>query len=136
MNNKEPSTFSPVGALLSIFFSLIIAYVIFGIFDAPKFDDFGYICCFVVFNIVALVSLSTFGGAISKACGLPTLSACWVSAVVYSIIQFASTFTYLARASSDEGNKFYVLGNLILAFILLTVTLPIISFGARREKNK
>lgn len=136
MNNKGFASFSAIGAILSVFFSLIIAYVIFGIFNAPQYADFGFICCFVVFNLIILVGLATLGGVIANVCGMPTLSACWTAAIIYTVIQFASTFAYLLTAPAMVGNQLYILGNLILAFILLLVVLPIISSGVRHSKDK
>lgn len=137
LNNKGAASLSIVGLLISVFFSLIMAYVIFGIFNAPKWTEvFPFMCSFVLFNLVVLVALAAFGGMISQKCGVPTLGACWTATVIYTAIQFTSTFTFMALVPETSSNSFYILGNLCLAFILLLVTAPIISSSAKYEKNK
>lgn len=136
MNKLGNSVFSAVGTLLSIFFSLIVAYAAFGIFDLNTFKDVGFICTFLGFNLIVIIVLSTFGKAVAEKCGTPALASSWVVTVIYTVIQMISSFYYLIFGNSETSSSFYILGNLILAFILLLVMLPILSFGAKHERDK
>ncbi|NLZ46424.1 MAG: hypothetical protein GX896_06990 [Clostridiales bacterium] len=136
MNKLCNSVISGVGSLLSVFFSLIVCYAAYGIFDAADSDNVVFISCFLGFNIVMIVIVATFGGAISEKCGTPALASSWVAIVIYTVIQMTSTFAHIIGKTGENSGKFYVLGNLILAFVLLLVMLPILSSGAKHEGDK
>jgi len=134
MNFKN--CFSVIGLIISAAFSAIILYILFGVINITLWTAaLTLLNIFTFINLIIVIGLACFGGFISKKCGTPALSACWVVTVLYTIMQFGSTLIFTATVPKDEISHFYNIFNFVLLFVLLLITLPVLRSGSNHHNE-
>lgn len=135
MNNFK-NCFSIIGLILSVCFSAIILYVLFGVINITLWTAaLTFLNIFTFINLIVIIALACFGGIISKKCGTPALSVCWTVTGLYTIMQFVSTLIFTATIPKEEISHFYNIFNFVLIFAVLLITLPVLRSGSNHHNE-
>ena len=120
-----------VAVLLTVCFTGIMMFVLFGILSlADKTGGIARIV-FSILNCLILMGLAALGGTIAGATTVATLIQLWTVTVLYTAAQFGAVFIGI---NTWNGNL-YILYQLIVFFLYLCVALPVLSISYKKNKK-
>jgi hypothetical protein len=124
--------FPIVACLLTLCFSAIMMYILFGILLLPEKAGGMERITFSILNCLIIILLAILGNTVRRLTSMATIIQLWCVTVLYTILQFGAVFF---RIDFWYGQN-YVLYQMIVFFIYLCITLPVINISYRNIKNK
>ena len=120
----KSKSFSFIGLILSCIFAGIACVLCFSVFDILSQPFFELKLLFAFVNIIIVMVLSCFSGALSNKLTMPMFIVIAVTTGIYTIIQFAG-FVLFSLFFLSEQISWYVLFQLVLHLIYFAIVLPI-----------
>ena len=128
MNNQH-GRLPIIAILLTLCFSGIMMFVLFGILSLPERTGGIARIVFSCINCLMLIALASGGNILSRVTSVATVIQLWSVTMFYTVAQFGSVFIGI---NIWYGNL-YVLYQLIILFIYLCVALPILSISYKKN---
>ncbi|NLK71205.1 MAG: hypothetical protein GX286_07220 [Clostridiales bacterium] len=131
-NQKSSSSFtigSLIGLILCCFFSTIIVYVLVAM-DFTDYPAGASVITFVIFNLVSITAVVTFGKAIQRVITTASYIQIVFITALYTLFQFIHMFIFY---STDNVVGYNIYHMCVLFFYLLIIS-PIALTGAKKEK--